>query len=249
MIIIDAPQGSTEWMESRFWRLTASQMSKSITSTGKLSKSEAAMSAIDKLIAGLDLANTLRQNPELISEMDDYHLQKFISQYTGEKFTGNKFTQRGNELEPDAIDALSKRIGMPITEVGMCIMGDNPNGVVSCSPDGLVYNDEGKLISGVEVKSPSLCTFFGYVHAGLLPDEYKLQVHSSMAICEVDHWHFAAFFPGKPLFYVRVERDQFTEALHDSLVEFRGIYQNRYQEVMTAINNLTVSGCSATIQK
>lgn len=237
MILINAPQGSNEWREARFWRLTASQMEKNITATGKLSKSEAAMKAIDKLIAGLDLVNFLRANPVATDGMDDYELQKFISTYTGEKFSGNKYTERGNELEPDAVAALSEKLGSAISDVGMCVMGDDPNGVVSCSPDGLIF-EAGKLVTGAELKSPSLCTFYGYVRDGQLPDDYNLQVHASMAICEVNLWHFAAYFPGKPLFHVPVKRDAFTETLHASLKEFKDIYEQQYLSVRSAISLL-----------
>lgn len=238
MIIVDAPQGSLDWMMERFWRLTASSMAKNITSAGKLSQSQAALASIDKLIAGLELVNKLRTAPEIAADLDDYQFQKFVSTYTGEKFAGNKFTERGKELEPDAIAALSHLIGKPVTDAGICVMGDDPNGVVSCSPDGLIY-EAGALVSGVELKCPSLCTYLGYVVDDTLPDEYALQVHSSMVICGVSNWHFSAYFPGYPLFYKYVVRDRLTETLEASLSAFREQYRDRYKSVMGAISKLT----------
>ena len=173
MIILDTPQGSLDWITERLWRLTGSQLKKNITTTGKLSASQAALENIDRLIAGIDAANEIRTNPDAIAGLDDWQAQEWIGHYTGEKFTGNAHTRRGNDLEPDALAALQERIGMQIDQVGMCIMGDNPNGVVSCSPDGLIYQD-GKLVAGAEVKCPTLATFYGYVADGRLPDEYKL---------------------------------------------------------------------------
>jgi hypothetical protein len=244
MIIIDTEQGSLDWITARLWRLTGSALKSNITPTGALSKSQAAIAAIDKLIAGLDAANEIRTNPDAIAGMDDWQVQEWLSHYTGEKFTGNKHTRRGNDLEPDALAALQDRIGMQIDPVGMCIMGDDPNGVVSCSPDGLIYHD-GILAAGAEVKCPTLATFYGYFAEcvspdgyssdGKLPDEYKLQVHAGMAICEVDEWHFGAYFKGKPLFYVHVKWDKFTNALYQSLQDFRAMYEERFWRISSVM--------------
>jgi hypothetical protein len=237
MIIIDTEQGSLDWITARLWRLTGSALKANITATGALSKSQAAIAAIDKLIAGLDAANEIRTNPDAIAGLDDWQVQEWLSHYTGEKFAGNKHTRRGNDLESDALASLQERIGIQIDPVGMCIMGDDPNGVVSCSPDGLIYQD-GRLVAGAEVKSPTLATFYGYLAEGTLPDEYKLQVHSAMAICEVDAWHFAAYFKGKPLFYVHVKQDEFTDILQKSLQDFRAMYEERFWKITSVMKEL-----------
>jgi len=244
MIILETEQGSLDWITARLWRLTGSALKSSITATGALSKSSAAIAAIDKLIAGLDAANEIRTNPDAIAGLDDYGLQEWLSHYTGEKFSGNKHTRRGNDLEPDALATLQDRIGMQIDPVGMCIMGDDPNGVVSCSPDGLIYQD-GILVAGAEVKCPTLATFYGYLFDGGLPDEYKLQVHAGMAICEVDQWHFAAYFKGKPLYYVRVQADRFTEKLGDSLQDFRAMYEDQFWKISSVMKELSQNEKSA----
>lgn len=238
MIILDAPQRSLDWLTQRLWRLTGSQMSKNITSTGKLSESATATANLDKLIAGMTAANILRGNPSLMDGKDDAEMQRWLANFTGEKFFGNLHTQRGNDQESDALAALSAHIDEQITDVGMCVMGDNPMGVVSCSPDGLIYHD-GEIVAGAEVKCPTLATFYGYVTDGRLPDEYKLQVHSAMVICEVNLWHFAAYFAGQPLFHIEVKRDKFTETLSGSLNAFRDQYERRYYEVTKAMENLT----------
>lgn len=237
MIILDIPQGSSEWIEQRLWRLTASQLKNNITSTGKLSESKAALGAIDKLIAGIDLARYVQTNRKRFDDMDDDDLYRFMAHYTGEKFRGSIHTERGHEFEADALAAMSELIGNQLTPVGMCVMGDDPNGVVSCSPDALEYRDR-NLVAGAEVKNPCLCTYLGYVQAGVLPDAYKLQVHASMAICEVDVWHFGAYFKDKPLFYKRVTRDKTTDMIQQSLIEFKALYQERYAEAKEKLHAL-----------
>jgi hypothetical protein len=240
MIILDTPQGSIEWITARLWRLTASQMSANITAAGKLSESKAAMKAIDKLIAGIDLANAMAANPDLVGQMDERELKRFMSYYNGESFSGNIHTDRGTECEADAIAALSEIISHQVEDVGMCIMGDDPNGVIACSPDGLIYQ-AGRIIAGVEVKSPCLFNYYHHVSEGALPDDYKLQVHAGMAICEVDRWHFGSFFAGKPLFHREVRRDAFTDTLAASLREFRGVYRDRFDELQAKLSTLEKS--------
>ena len=238
MIILDTEQGSLDWITARLWRLTGSALKSNITATGALSKSQAAIAAIDKLIAGLDAANEIRTNPDAIAGLDDYELQEWLSHYTGEKFNGNKHTRRGNDLEPDALAALQERIGMQIDPVGMCIMGDDPNGVVSCSPDGLIYY-QGLLNAVAEVKSPTLATYYGWVREKKLPDEHHLQVHAEMAICEVDQAHFGGYVKEKPLFYVHVKRNGFTDALEDSLKQFRNQYEEQFWKISSVMKQLT----------
>lgn len=237
MIILDTPQGSIEWITARLWRLTGSELKSNITATGALSVSKAAMKNIDKLIAGIDLANEIIRNPGVIDGMDEWQLKKFMSHYNGDSFSGSIHTERGTECEPDAIAAMSAIIGTQIQDVGLCVMGDNPNGVVACSPDGLV-RDGGKIVAGVEIKSPCLFGYYNHVTEQELPDDYKLQVHSGMAICEVDLWHFGSFFQGKPLFHYPVKRDKFTDTLGKSLGEFRAIYAERYTKLKEQMTKL-----------
>ena len=239
MIILNHPQGSIEWITARLWRLTASEMKRNITSTGKLSESQAAIENIDKLIAGIDLANEIRSNPGRIADLDDRELRRFMSHYNGDSFAGNIHTERGHDCEADAIAALSERIGAQVHDVGMVIMGDDPNGVVACSPDGLVW-DAGRIVAGAEVKARCLSTYYGHIAAGKLPDDTKHQVHAGMAICEVDVWHFGSYFRGKPLFHLEIRRDSFTDAMAESLKRFRDQYADRFalvQERLKALEN------------
>lgn len=229
MVTLNFPQGSIEWITARLWRLTASNMSGVITATGSLSASIVAEDHIDKLIAGMDLANVMTANAEALGGLDDWKLKEFMSNYNGDKFSGSSHTRRGHDCEPDAIAAMSELLGTQITDVGMCVMGDRENGVVSGSPDGLIH-EGGRLVAGAEVKSPSLAKYIGHVRRGGLPADYRLQVHANMAICEVEEWHFGSFFAGKPLFHVVVKRDRFTDTIAASLEKFRSNYEAQFHE-------------------
>lgn len=239
MIALNFPQGSIEWRAARLWRLTASNMSAVITSTGSLSTSQAAIAHVDKLIAGIELANVLNSSPDKISGMSERELVQFMGHYNGDRFAGSSHTERGHDCEADAIAALSDILGVQVLDVGMCIIGDLENGVVSCSPDGIIHDGAGKFVAGAEVKSPCLCNYYRHVLDDVLPTEYALQVHSSMAICEVDEWHFGSFFTGKPLFHKVVKRSAYTDKIGESLIGFRAMYEDRFHLLTQKMQLLT----------
>jgi hypothetical protein len=184
-------QGSEVWAALRRGRPTASRFKDIITAAkGDLSKSSPAYIA------------------ELIGEC-------FVPDWID--FAGNKFTDHGTELEPVARKAFEEHTGYQATEVGFVTRAD---GVVGCSPDGLITGPSGGYMSGVEIKCPSPKVHVGWIMAGGLPDEHKQQVHGSMAVTGLNSWHFFSFFPGLQPFYVIVHRDAYTAKLSASLDDF-----------------------------
>ncbi len=183
-------QGSDEWHAMRRGRPTASRFKDIITAAkGDLSKS--AKSYIAELIG-----------------------ETFVPSWID--FAGNKFTDRGTELEPSARKAFIEATGMPVKEVGFCTRND---GVVGCSPDGLI--EEGAdYVAGVEIKCPSPKVHVGWMMDGTLPDDHKQQVHGSMAVTGLTEWHFWSYFPGLQPFHLIVRRDDYTEKLSASLDQF-----------------------------
>jgi hypothetical protein len=178
----------------------------------------------------------MQRRRAFIDMLDDRDLKKFMAHYTGEKFSGNLHTERGNDLEADALALLSEEVGIQFMDVGMCVMGDDAKtGVVSCSPDGIGHNSQNVIITGAELKNPCLAKFNGIVADGVLPSDYKLQVHFSMAVGELESWHFGAHFPGKPIFHKEVKREPFTDAVAKSLHEFVDLYRERYFRVTEGI--------------
>jgi hypothetical protein len=203
-------QGSDAWFALRRGRPSASRFKDIITAAkGDLSKSAPAYIA------------------ELIGEC-------FVPDWID--FAGNKFTDRGTELEPIARKAFEEHTGYKTTEVGFVTRADE---VVGCSPDGLIlrngkelerdaiYDEEGRITNGadlfnwgVEIKCPSPKVHVGWVMAGKLPDEHSQQVHGSMAVTGLNSWHFFSFFPGLQPFHIIVYRDAYTAKLSASLDDF-----------------------------
>lgn len=139
-----------------------------------------------------------------------------------EYWSGNKFTEHGKQFEQEARDAFTVETGFKIEQVGFCLSDD---GVSGCSPDGLLVDDAGNVFGGVEIKCPSPKTHVGYVLDGVLPDDYKQQVHGSMAVTGLNSWHFWSYLPGMRHLHVEVKRDDYTNKLSASLASFVAEYK------------------------
>lgn len=196
-------QFSEAWFEARKGRPTASRFSDFITP------------------ARCDLSKSATNFAlELIAEC-------FFPQHAA--FFGTPWTERGVDLEAEARAAFSAHTGLLIEQVGFVTRND---GVVGCSPDGLIPESGGGYESGLELKCPAPKTHVRYVYEGVLPDEYKLQVHGSMAVTGLDRWHFFSYAPGVQPFHLVVNRDAYTEKLSATLDEFLLLYADLREKMI-----------------
>ncbi|MBK1884831.1 YqaJ viral recombinase family protein, partial [Luteolibacter pohnpeiensis] len=192
----DLIQGSEKWHAARAGRVTASQFKRVLTAAGGKDSS-----------SWKDYALTLTAeiiSPEIVPA-----------------FAGNRHTDRGNELEPRAREYFCQLTGLVVEQVGFITRED---GIVGCSPDGLIVHED-SYVAGLEIKAPAPKTHLEYLLNGTLPDEYKQQVHGSMAVTGLDTWHFFSYceeVSGKPLrpLHLEVKRDHYTERLSDALDRF-----------------------------
>lgn len=200
-IFADIVQGTDEWKAIRKGKPTASRFGDIITAAkGELSKS-----AVPYI-------------RELIGEC-------FVPDW--EDWQGNKFTDRGKEYEPEAREAFAAETGLDVQEVGFVLADD---GICGCSPDALILDAAGNPVSGLELKCPIPKTHIGYVMEGGLPDDYKQQVHGSMAVTGLSEWHFWSYFPGLKPLHVVVQRDDYTAKVEAALSKFVA----QYRDAMTA---------------
>lgn len=100
----------------------------------------------------------------------------------------------------------------PVREVGF-VMADCA--LFGGSPDALVGED-----GGVEIKCPNAATAIGYLREGVLPNEYKCQLHGYMIVTKRNWWDFFTYARELPRFRLRVERDAFTDKLEAELMRF-----------------------------
>ncbi|MGE9267760.1 MAG: lambda exonuclease family protein, partial [Verrucomicrobiales bacterium] len=149
------------------------------------------------------------------------------------EFMGNKYTDWGNEQEPAARALFQKKKGIPVTEVGFVGRGDGAP--IGCSPDGLIADANGNWLGGLEIKCPQVDTHVDYLLEGVLPTDYKLQVHGSMAVTGLPYWYFMSYFPGLNPLIIKVERDSFTETVSEALDQFVTDYAPERERVLAAI--------------
>jgi len=119
----------------------------------------------------------------------------------------------GLRLEKEAVASFEGWSGLEIEEVGFCT---HKSGSAGCSPDGLV---KGRSI-GFEGKAPLAAAHIRYLLGGELPEEYRDQVHGSMAVTGATGWWFQSYCPGLPPFRVITLRDDYTERMAEGLDEF-----------------------------
>lgn len=104
----------------------------------------------------------------------------------------------------------------PVKEVGFII---HESGLFGGSPDALVGDD-----SGVEIKVPSGPVAISYIRGGVLPPEYRCQLHGYMIVTGRKSWSFFSYSRSLPAFHLLVKWDEFTDRLQMELFNFAEKY-------------------------
>lgn len=218
MRIIDCEQRSQEWYQARMGIPTASEFSRIITPSGKASSS--AVGYMGELID--EIVRPMSERPE------DEQMAAF---------SGNRHTERGNDLEPKARNWYQFVTGAGLTHPGFVLMDD---GRAGCSPDSFVFDAEVKGLffngiplvgvmpaldsylprGGLEIKCPEGKKHATWMIEGGLPDEHKQQVHGSMVVTGLKRWYFLSYCPGYKPFLVNVEWDDYTTLVAKHLKAF-----------------------------
>lgn len=202
----DIIQRSEAWEKLRRIRPTASNAHRVITAVkGDLSKS-----AYDYAVE-LATASLFDENPDPV------------------KFIGNAHTDNGNEREEASRLAFTARTGLVVEELGFMTTNDL---FVGASPDGMIRGPSGEYIAGLEMKNPMSTTHAKYLMAGVLPDEYRGQVHTSLYVSGLDFWHFFSSFPTLEPLHVVVRRDEYTDKVAKAWDDFRILYAQTRPEVV-----------------
>lgn len=129
-------------------------------------------------------------------------------------FTGNVYTEMGKDLEPTARDLLADHLGREIAETG--IIRNHDIGL-SCSPDGLLGDDE-----LAEFKCCIPTVQIERLERGTLPAEYVLQVQGSLLVTGRRRCWFQSYSPGLPRLVLAVEPDEQKHAdIKQAVAEFR----------------------------
>lgn len=166
-------QNTKEWYQARLGIPTASEFSKIITPGGAASKSAE------------DYAN------HLIAEM--------MCGEPVETFEGSKWTQRGKDLEPDAILFYEQTKNVTVERVGFVT---DDNRTMGCSPDGLI-GDDGML----EIKILSPKNHVAQMLKASVDREHYPQVMGQLYVANRKWVDVMAYHPVMPSIIIRVMRD------------------------------------------
>lgn len=202
MRIIDCEQGSQEWIDARLARPTASNFSKVVTSTGKLS------SSCEGYLGEL-LAEWVQGEP--FSDFDSEWMER------GRYLEPHAFKQyafvRDLNLEPVEIKKDKKVVLIPpaVKKVGFCLHDEFDAG---CSPDGLVGDD-----GLIELKCPMEKNHLVYLFRGSCPKQYQMQVQGQLWVTGREWCDFVSYHPDLPLFVHRVYPDETIQTALDMWVE------------------------------
>lgn len=185
MIVHDVEQGGEGWMKLRLGIPTSSQFDRIIT-PARLNSS----SAQKKYRAEL-LAEWLLGQPA--------------------EWGSSGWVERGTDLEGEARDYYAFERGVDVEQVGFI---STDNGLVGCSPDGLV-GDAG----GLEIKCLSAAN---HVLAMLgESDDYKGQIQGSLWLTGREWWDLCFYNPDLPPVIRRIEPDpEWQEAFEPEIEAF-----------------------------
>ena len=81
-------------------------------------------------------------------------------------------------------------------------------------------------------KNPNAATHAEYLYYGVLPDDYKAQVHGYLIISGRAWWDFLSYCPGLQPFIIRVTPDEYTKQLRVNME----LFWTDYEAVLRKIN-------------
>lgn len=164
-------------------------------------------------------------------------LHKKVLESLGETFTGvqTEAMARGNELEPLAREAYICQTFADVQEVGFV---DWERLRAGCSPDGVIYGDNGEIEKILEIKCPEIVNFIKYAESAVnIPPLYKTQMQYNMLITGAKSCDFVAYYPGMRLIIHTIDAD--AELQSDIVIALEKL-NVRYDEILTQINRLKI---------
>lgn len=213
-ILVEAPQGSEEWLAARAGVITASRFADARSKLTRASKAGKAGDPSGKAI--------------------EYAWQVALERIAGQPVSASFETwamRRGSELEPEARMAYEMQTGLLASEEGLLLADDR---VFGYSADGLVGDD-----GLIEIKCPANCQKIGDIwsHPETATSEYIDQIMGGLWLTGRQWCDFIMYCPwlepvGKALFIKRVERDeQYIAELEADLVRFKALV-DEYETIL-----------------
>jgi hypothetical protein len=150
------------------------------------------------------------------------------------RWNGNKFTERGHDFEPMAIERFELSTFTKVNRVGIVEM----NEWVCCSPDGLI-NENGLI----QVKNPIFSTQYDYLfdidgnltEISKPPTNYYKQMQFELFITEREYNIFYSVHPKLPEIKIKIYRDEtLIKEIQDKLVIAINEVQKRIEQIRSS---------------
>ncbi len=145
--------------------------------------------------------------------------KSYLARKVAEKWLGSPLAgyqsidmEIGQILESEAIPYYELERNEVITRVGLITTDDER---VGASPDGLI--GEAK---GIEIKCARPETHAKYLLAGVVPKEYRPQVHGAMFVTGRPRWVFMSYCRRMPPLIITVERDEKIQSVIEEALGF-----------------------------
>jgi len=198
--VFDCEQGSPEWFNARRAIVTASEFAT------VMAKGRSGGESVTRRKYLLTLAG------------------EAITGEVADKWEGNRHTERGKLLEPEAREAYAFIAGVDPLQVGFMRRGG-----AGASPDSLVGSDG---LLEIKTKLPHLQ--LDCLEADRLPPEHIAQVQGQLWISGRQWCDFVSYWPGLPIFIKRVHRDEayiagLSVAVNEFIAELSAIV-NKYTQ-------------------
>ncbi len=191
---LNVEQGSPEWFDARFGKVTGTRLQSAVGAKWDARKS-------CWKYGDVKVQNTLMY--ELVAERTS------ANEIDDSK---SKAMERGNELEPFAVKSASDERELEFITCGMLVSDDVENFAIS--PDA-IHEKDGIVIGGLETKCPNGKKHIEYIINDELPREYFFQVIAPFVMSDdVQWWDFASYDDrnyNRELFIIRVEREDVAE--------------------------------------
>lgn len=166
-----------------------------------------------------------------LSETAKKELSKKILENFGYRFDTfqTPAMQRGIELEPTAREAYSFVYGKDIQEVGFVDLEKYHAG---CSPDGVIYDEDGNIKEIIEIKCPMIETFVSYLDPDFMNPDYATQCQFNMFITGADVCHFVVYHPDFNLIVRDIKKDEeIQNKIQTALEKLQGMYDEMYKRI------------------
>lgn len=184
-------------------------------------------------ITGTRIKNIMKaDNLSVVDEL----IAEAISDEIEEDGFINEAMQRGIDYEPLARMEYEKLNNCSVEQFGF--LQSDKYEWLGLSPDGLISNEAGLYIKGIEIKCPATATHVRYIRQNTLPNEYKYQVYNYFLVCqnleEIDFISYDTRFGIKPLHIINIKRADIEKEIQNTemeLLKFRKKYEEYYKQV------------------